>query len=183
MSTQFSLEHIQQLISFPQIPSTKTLSAYKHCKLQAKQRSGEVPSEYDPTAHLARSDRALSAISDPSLPQEGAPVGGIGADAMDVWRDATDQLREREYEQSYMSGTTAVTTASGAQVWHNFLTLVLSDMKICAVVRQKWVFILSQRTDLAHKGKSVTRWLSFYEGDVVLVVTISNCINCSVFRM
>jgi hypothetical protein len=83
--------------------------------MQAKRESQEVPSDYDPSAHVTRSDRAASVISDPPEP---ASVGGLATEAMDVWRDATDQLREREHEHSFHIAGEALTSASGAKVLH-----------------------------------------------------------------
>ena len=87
--------------------------------MQAKKLSQELPSELDPSmhGHPARSETAPSAISDPHAPAENLPVAGLAPEAMDVWRDATDLLREREHDQIYpISGDPAVTTHAGAQV-------------------------------------------------------------------
>lgn len=87
--------------------------------MQAKKLSQELPSDVDPSmhGHPARSETAPSAISDPHAPTENPPVAGLAPEAMEVWRDATDLLREREHDQIHpISGDPAVTTHAGAQV-------------------------------------------------------------------
>lgn len=103
---------------------------------QHRDRSQDGTSEGAASGHrAARPDRssAPSAASDACLPPEAAVAAvAVTSETMQVWRDATDQLRELEHDHIHLPTDPAVTTQGGAQVLglhaHVYLPLVLSHI-------------------------------------------------------